>query len=292
MKILISDAFDPSLPDKLAKYGDVTDDKGQLGDADVVLVRSKTKCTREYIDSAPKLKMILRGGVGLDNIDRDYAKKRGIVVSNTAEASAIAVAELAFALMLSMPNRIIEGDASMKRGDWLKKELKRTELYGKTLGLLGVGNIGTEVAKRAKAFGMTVLAFDPYVRTHQYAAMVADIDEFVGKCDYISLHMPLTDETKSMVNRNLIARMKDGVYIVNTGRAKCVNEEDVAAALKSGKIGGFATDVWYSDPPESSPLLSAPNCVCTPHIGASTRENLLRIGDVIDRLIGDFVKGH
>jgi len=291
MKILISDAFDPSLPDKLSKYGEVTDDKSQLGAADVVLVRSKTKCTKEYIDSAPKLKMILRGGVGLDNVDVQYAKQKGIIVSNTAEASAIAVAELAFALMISMPNRIVEGDVSMKKGDWLKKELKRTELYGKTLGLLGVGNIGTEVAKRAKAFGMTVLAYDPYLKRHEYAELLTDLDDFVSRCDYISLHMPLTDETKGIINSDLIGKMKDGVYIINTGRGKCVVEEDVADALKSGKIKGFATDVWYSDPPQSTPLTSAPNCVCTPHIGASTKENLLRIGDVIDRLIGEFVKG-
>ena len=291
MKILISDAFDPSLPDKLSKYGEVTDDKGQLGDADIVLVRSKTKCTKEYIDSAPKLKMILRGGVGLDNIDREYAKQKGIFVSNTAEASAIAVAELAFALMLAMPSNVVKGDVSMKKGDWIKKELKRSELYGKTLGLLGVGNIGTEVAKRAKAFGMTVLAYDPFIKNHEYAELVTDLGEFVGRCDYLSLHMPQTDDTIGMVNKDLIAKMKDGVYIINTGRGKCVVEEDVAEALKSGKIKGFATDVWYSDPPESTPLTSAPNCVCTPHIGASTKENLLRIGEVIDRLIGEFVKG-
>jgi len=291
MKILISDAFDPSLPDKLSKYGEVTDDKSQLGDADIVLVRSKTKCTKEYIDGAPKLKMILRGGVGLDNIDREYAKQKGIIVSNTAEASAIAVAELAFALMLAMPSNIVKGDVSMKKGDWAKKELKRSELYGKTLGLLGVGNIGTEVAQRAKAFGMTVLAYDPFIKSHEYAELVADLGDFVGRCDYLSLHMPLTDDTSGMVNKDLIAKMKDGVYIINTGRGKCVVEEDVADALKSGKIKGFATDVWYSDPPESTPLTSAPNCICTPHIGASTTENLLRIGEVIDRLIGEFVKG-
>jgi len=291
MKILISDAFDPSLPDKLSKYGEVTDDKGQLADADVVLIRSKTKCTKEYIDSAPKLKMILRGGVGLDNVDREYAKEKGIIVSNTAEASAIAVAELAFALMLSMPNNILPGDASMKQGEWKKKELKRSELYGKTLGLLGVGNIGTEVAKRAKAFGMNVLAYDPYLKSHEYAELVGSLDDIIAKSDFLSLHMPLTDETKGMVNKDLIAKMKDGVYILNTGRGKCVVEEDVAEALKSGKIKGYATDVWYSDPPESTPLTSAPNTVCTPHIGASTKENLLRIGEVIDRLIGEYVKG-
>lgn len=289
MKILISDAFDPSLPEKLAKYGEVTDDKDQLKDADVVLVRSKTKCTKEYIDNAPKLKLIIRGGVGLDNIDREYAKEKNIIVHNTAEASAIAVAELAMALMLAMPSNVIPGHNSMKEGKWMKKELKRTELFGKTLGLMGVGNIGTEVAKRARAFGMHVIAYDPFIKAHDYADIVANLDDFIGRCDYISLHMPLTDDTKGMINKSLIAKMKDGVYIVNTGRGKCVNEGDVAEALKSGKIKGFATDVWYSDPPESTPLLDAPNVVATPHIGASTKENLLRIGEVIDRLIGEFV---
>jgi len=289
MKILISDAFDASLPGKLAKYGDVTDDKNELKDADVVLVRSKTKCTKEYIDSAPNLKLIIRGGVGLDNIDRVYAKEKGITVHNTAEASAIAVAELATALMMAMPCNIIPGDSSMKEGKWLKKELKRTEVNGKILGLMGVGNIGTEVAKRAKALGMDVIAYDPYIKAHDYADMVAGLDDFISRCDYISLHMPLTDETRGMVNKDLIAKMKDGVRIINTGRGKCVNEDDVAEALKSGKIAGFSTDVWYSDPPESSPLLNAPNVIATPHIGASTKENLLRIGEVIDRLIGMFV---
>ncbi len=290
MKIFISDAFDSSLPGKLARYGEVTDDKSQLANAEIVLIRSKTKCTKEFIDSAPKLKYVIRGGVGLDNVDREYAKQKGIKVANTAEASSIAVAELAFAMMLAMPNQLVPGDTSMKKGEWLKKELKRSELLGKTLGLLGVGNIGTEVARRAKAFGMTVIAYDPFLKTHEIAKLVGKLDDFFPKCDYISLHMPLTDDTKGMINKNAISKMKNGVYIVNTGRGKCVIEEDVAEALKSGKIKGYATDVWYSDPPEKSPLLGAPNVLATPHIGASTGENLLRIGEVIDRLIGEYVK--
>jgi D-3-phosphoglycerate dehydrogenase len=291
MKILISDAFDPSLPGKLSKYGQVTDDKTQLSTADIVLVRSKTKCTKEYIDSAPNLKMIIRGGVGLDNIDKEHAKSKSIIVKNTAEASAIAVAELAFALMLSLPNRIVKADTSMKAGQWLKKELERTELFGKTLGLLGVGNIGTEVAKRAQAFGMKVLAYDPFIKSHTHAELVSDLGSFVSRCDYISLHMPLTDDTRGMINKSLISKMKSGVYIVNTGRGKCVIEEEMVEALKSGKVGGYATDVWYSDPPDNSPLVNAPDTICLPHIGASTTENLLRIGEVVDRLIGEYAKG-
>ena len=288
MKILISDAFDPSLPDRLKSFGEVTDDKTQLADADVVLVRSKTKCTREYIDSAPNLKLIIRGGVGLDNVDLEYAKEKGITVHNTPAASSVAVAELAFAHMLAVPNRLVEAHTSLAKGEWRKKELKRTELMGKTLGLIGVGRIGTELAKRAKAFGMNVIAYDKYVTQNDYAEMKS-LDAVLAAADYISLHTPLTDETRGMINRALIDKMKDGVVIINTGRGKCVVEEDVAEALKSGKIKVYANDVWYSDPPpEDCPLLSAPHMQMTPHTGASSKENLLRIGDIIVDIISNF----
>lgn len=291
MKILLSDAFDPGLPAKLARFGDVTDDKSQLPEADIVLIRSKTKCTKEYQDGAPKLKLIIRGGVGLDNVDQVYAKTKGIKVYNTAAASSIAVAELAFALMIAMPNHIVKGHESMKKGEWIKKELKRTELYLKTLAIFGCGRIGSEVARRAKAFGMKVIGFDPFIDKHEIIEMNKDMDAVLAQADYISLNMPLTDDTKGMFNSAVIGKMKDGVYIVNTGRGKVMNEEDVAAALKSGKIAGYGNDVWYSDPPENSPLVTAPNTVLLPHIGASTKENLLRIGDIIEELIGKFVEG-
>ena len=291
MKILISDAFDPGLPDKLKRFGEVTDDKSQLADCEVVLVRSKTKCTKEYIDSAPKLKLIIRGGVGLDNIDRPYAAEKGIKVFNTAAASSIAVAELAFALMIALPNHIVKGHESMVKGEWIKKQLKRTELYKKTLGIFGCGRIGTEIAKRAMAFGMKVIGYDPFLNTHDTIEIINDLDVMLPKCDYISLNTPLTDETAGMINKDVIAKMKDGVYIVNTGRGKVVVEEDVAAALESGKIAGYGNDVWYSDPPEATPLAKAPNTTLTPHIGASTKENLLRIGDIIEELIGKYVDG-
>jgi len=291
MKILISDAFDPGLPAKLNKFGEVTDDKAQLAEADVVLVRSKTKCTKEYQDSAPNLKLIIRGGVGLDNIDREYAKTKGIKVFNTAAASSIAVAELAFALMISLPNHIVKGHESMKKGEWIKKQLKRSELYLKTLAVFGCGRIGTEVAKRAKAFGMNVIGFDPFVDSHELIEMNKDMDAVLAQADYISLNMPLTDDTQGMFNKDVIAKMKEGVYIVNTGRGKVVIEEDIAAALESGKIAGYGNDVWFSDPPVNSALVNAPNTSLLPHIGASTKENLLRIGDIIEELIGKFVDG-
>lgn len=281
MKILISDAFDPSLPERLAKFGEVTDDKAQVASANVVLIRSKTKCTKEYIDGAPELQMIIRGGVGLDNVDLEYAKEKGIKVFNTPAASSVAVAELAFALLLAIPNRVIEGHMTMCEGKWAKKELKRTELYQKTLGLLGVGRIGTEVAKRAQAFGMKVIAYDKYVENSDYATIVS-LEEMLAQADFISIHTPLTDETKGMVNADLIGTMKDGVIIINSGRGKVINEEDMVAALTSGKVRAYGTDVWESDPPpETCALLKAPNVFMTPHIGASSKENLLRIGDII-----------
>ena len=290
MKILISDAFDPSLPEKLAAFGEVTEDKSMVPEVDVVLVRSKTKCRRDYIDQARKLRLIIRGGVGLDNIDVDYARSRGIQVFNTAEASAVAVAELAFALMISVPTRIVEGHVGMMNRDWRKKELKRTELMGKTLGLVGAGNIGTELARRAIGFGMRVIAYDPLLKGHELLDLVT-LEELFSESDYISLHVPLTDETKGMINSETIAQMKDGVVIINTARGKCVDEEAMVEALQSGKVRAYATDVWNSDPPNADcPLYDAPNVVMTPHLGASSQENMLRIGDVVVRLLEDFVQ--
>lgn len=290
MLILISDAFDSSLPGRLAEFGDVTEDKSRLPEADVVLVRSKTKCTREYLDQAENLKLIIRGGVGLDNVDREYAREKGIIVTNTPEASAVAVAELALALMLAAPNHIIEGHNGMVQGKWLKKELKRTELFRKTLGMVGLGRIGTEVARRARAFEMTVLAYDPYVAASEVAEMT-DLDQVLKESDYLSLHLPLTDETRNLFDADMLVRTRPGVIIVNTGRGPCVDEAAMAAALESGHVACYATDVWSSDPPpEDSPLLKAPRVIMTPHIGASSKENLLRIGDIVVEKIREFAK--
>ncbi|MEJ5185279.1 MAG: hydroxyacid dehydrogenase, partial [Rectinemataceae bacterium] len=231
-------------------------------------------------DKAPRCKYIIRGGVGVDTIDVEYAKSKGIAVDNTPEASSIAVAELAFALMIAMPNHLVAADNSMKQGKWLKKELERTELYGKTLGLIGIGRIGRELALRAKAFGMKVIAYDKYVATSDVAELTT-LDEVYANSDYISLHTPLTDETRGMINAASIAKMKKGAYIINTCRGQVVVEQDVADALASGRLAGYATDVYHKEPPENSPLLGAPNVLCTPHLGASTEENLLRLGDAI-----------
>lgn len=289
MLILISDAFDKSLPDKLKVFGEVTDDTSRLAEADVVLVRSKTKCTKDYIDQAKNLKLIIRGGVGMDNIDKKYCAEKGILAVNTPKSSAIAVAELAFALMLSVPNNLVYYDLTMKKGEWNKKT-KRSELYGKTLALLGIGNIATKVAERAKAFGMEVVAYDKYVSSSPVATMVPTVLDAVKNADYISLHLPLTEETENIICSQLIEKMEKKPVIINTGRGKCVNEGDVAQALKDGKISWFCTDVYSSEPPTGeNPLFGCANVTFTPHVGANSVENLLRIGqevyDTIDSLI-------
>ena len=286
MKILLSDSFDPSLPDRLRKFGEVTDDKAQLPDAEVVLIRSATKATADYIASAPKMKLIIRGGVGLDNVDVKAAEARGIKVFNTAAASSIAVAELAFAFLLAIPSRIVDGHVSMKEGKFLKKELKRTELYGKTLGLLGAGLIGTEVARRALAFGMKVVAYDHYIPNHALAELMDEPEELYARADFISVHLPLTPETRGMLNRHAFDQMKNGVVIVNTARGKVIAEDDLVEALKSGRVAAYATDVYLSDPPDpKSPLLTAPNVILMPHVGGSSKENLLRIGENVVEIL-------
>lgn len=285
MKILMADSFDKSLPGRLSKFGEVFTEMERIGEADVILVRSKTKVTEELVQKAPNLKLVIRGGVGLDNVDKKACEAKKIKVMNTPEASSVAVAELAFCLMLSVPNRIVEAHNSMRENKWIKKELKRTELFQKTLGLIGIGRIGNEVAKRAKAFDMTVIAFDPFVKEHPVAKMVT-LDELLAQADYISLHTPLTDETRGMLDGEKFAKMKNGVVIVNTGRAKVMDDAALVEALKSGKVGCYATDVWPSDPPpEGYELLSAPNVLMAPHIGANSNENLLRIGDKICEIL-------
>ena len=249
MLILVADAFDAQFPQKMAAFGEVSDDLGRIGEAEVLIVRAKTKVTAELMDKAPKLRFVIRGGVGVDTIDVAYAKTKGILVKNTPKASGIAVAELAFALMLAVPNKLIEGHNGMLRGEFLKNELKRTELYGKTLCLMGAGNIAMEVARRAVAFGMTVLAFDPYKTEAAPATLVKDLKEAVAKADYISIHTPKTPETVGMVNADLFAAMKKGVVVINTGRGDVVNAKDMDAALTEGKVAAYATDVWPSDPP-------------------------------------------
>jgi D-3-phosphoglycerate dehydrogenase len=288
MHILIADKFDAKLPERLAVFGTVSDDLATLPQATVLLVRSKTKVDADLVAKAPNLKLVIRGGVGMDNVDKKLCAEKGIKAVNTPRASSVAVAEMAMAFMVAIPARLIEAHTSMKAGQFLKSELKRTELFKKTLGLIGAGNIATEVARRAQAFGMEVLAFDPYLKEHPLARLVS-LDELAAKADVISMHLPLTDETRGMVNAAFLAKLKDGVILINTGRGKCVVDADLAAALESGKVRAYGTDVWPSDPPPADcPLLSAPNVVMAPHIGASSKENLGRIGDEVVLILQDF----
>ncbi|MDR0498720.1 MAG: hydroxyacid dehydrogenase [Holophagales bacterium] len=291
MKILIADAFDAKLPERLATFGQVSSDMATLNEAEVLLIRSKTTVNADLIAKAPNLKLVIRGGVGMDNVDKKLCAEKGIKALNTPKASSVAVAEMAMAFMVAIPARLIEAHVSMTEGKFLKSELKRTELFKKTLGLIGAGAIATETAKRAAAFGMKVIAFDPYVKEHPVAELVPALDTLAAQADYISMHTPLNDETRGMINAALIAKMKDGVIIINTGRGKCINESDLTEALKSGKVRAYGTDVWFSDPPPTDcPLLKAPNVFMAPHLGASTKENLGRIGDEVVAILTDFNK--
>lgn len=288
MKILIADAFDAALPKRLEQFGEVTSDMAELGTATVLLVRSKTRVTKEMVDQAPNLKLVIRGGVGLDTIDIPACKAKGIEVMNTAAASSVSVAEMAMAFMVAIPARLIEAHMAMKEGKFPKNELKRTELFKKTLGLIGAGAIASEVAKRAQAFGMKVIAYDPFLQTHPIAELKT-LDEVCAQADVISIHTPLTDQTKGMFHKDVFAKMKDGVIIVNTGRGKVIVEDDLAEALKSGKVRAYGTDVWFSDPPAPEcPLLTAPNVFMAPHLGASSKENLGRIGDIVFDILSRF----
>ena len=213
-----------------------------------------------------------------------YCKEKGIIAVNTPKSSAIAVAELAFALMISVPCHIPYYDSTMKKGEW-QKSVKRTELYGKRLCLLGMGNIARKVAERAKAFGMDVVAYDKYVESSDLAKMMS-LEEAVAEADYISMHLPYTPETDRMVNADLIAKMTHHPVIINTGRGKCVDEAAVAEALRSGALSWFCTDVYSSEPPADNPLLACENVTLTPHVGANTTENLLRIGEEVFETIG------
>lgn len=288
MHILIAEAFDAELPERLAPFGTVSSDLATVAEAHVLLVRSKTTVDAELLARAPNLKLIIRGGVGMDNVDKQLCAEQGVKALNTPRASSVAVAEMAMAFMVAIPARLIEAHTSMKEGKFLKSVLKRTELFKKTLGLVGAGNIATEVAMRAQAFGMEVLACDPYLKEHPIARLVS-LAELAARADIISLHLPLTDATRGMVNAAFLANLKDGAILINTGRGKCIVDADVAAALASGRLRAYGTDVWPADPPPADcPLLSAPNVFMAPHLGAGSMENLRRIGDEVVRILKDF----
>ncbi|WP_041082285.1 D-2-hydroxyacid dehydrogenase [Thermotoga profunda] len=254
---------------------------------EVLIVRSATKVTRELIEKGTKLKIIGRAGVGLDNIDVSAAKEKGVKVLNTPGASAISVAELTFGLMLSAARHIARGTKDLKDGLWTKKELEGHELFGKTLGIIGLGMIGKEVAKRALSFGMTVIAYDPLVSDFENVRMV-NLDELYKLSDFITLHVPLNEQTKHMIDARAIDKMKNGVIIVNASRGGVIDEQALYEALISGKVYAAALDVFEVEPPQDDlrrKLLGLPNIVATPHIGASTYEAQERVGkEMVERI--------
>lgn len=241
-----------------------------------LIVRSGTKVGAEMMDQAPNLKAIGRAGVGVDNIDLDAASERGIAVFNAPGGNTIAAAELTMALMLSLVRRVTEADRSMRKGKWDRSKFKGVELKGRTLGLIGAGRIGSEVAIRAKAFGMDVIVYDPYVdldHAHELGLKLVDLNAVIESADVISLHVPLTQETRGMIDASVLARMKDDVFLINASRGGVIDETALFEALEAGSIAGAALDVYEQEPlPPDSPLRKAPRLVHTPHLGASTKE--------------------
>ncbi|HCJ67597.1 MAG TPA: phosphoglycerate dehydrogenase [Elusimicrobia bacterium] len=259
---------------------------------EVLLVRSETKVTKEIINGAKKLKLIGRAGTGVDNIDVNAATKAGILVMNVPGGNTIAATEHTFALLLAIARNLARGDVSTKQGKWERSKFVGSELYGKTLSLLGLGKIGKEVAVRALAFGMHVLAYDPYV-SEDYAKNIGvklvSFEEALKNADYLSLHLPSNEQTKGLINQKTIDLMKDGVRIINCARGGIINEDDLVSALTSGKVAGAALDVFAQEPiSPDNPLLKLENVILTPHLGASTEEAQERVAEEIANVVVDY----
>ncbi len=251
---------------------------------DALVVRSETKVTAPVLDAAVKLKVIGRAGVGVDNIDVEYATKKGVIVLNAPEGNTMAATEHSVAMMMSMARNIPQAHATMQEGKWERGKFMGVELRGKTLGILGLGRIGTGVAKRALALEMRVLAYDPFINVEAAQALgieVAEMDEIFAQADFITLHLPKTNQTKNLITKDVFAKMKKGVRIVNCARGGVINEADLAAAVKEGIVAGAAIDVFESEPiQEGNPLIGLPNVIVTPHLGASTVE--AQVGVAVD----------
>jgi D-3-phosphoglycerate dehydrogenase len=241
------------------------------------------------IDVCPNLKVIVRGGAGLDTIDYEYARSKGIVVMNTPLANSASVAELAIGYMFMLARSLYKATATMKEEKWEKKAFTGVELGGKTLGIIGLGNIGKETARRAMALGMTVFAYDPFASPAEGVRKVS-LDELFAQADYISIHAPKTKETTNMISAEQIAKMKDGVRIINCARGGIVNESALYDALTSGKVAGAALDVFTEEPPTDWKLLKLDNVIASPHIGAATKEAQSRIGSEVAQKIIDFAR--
>ncbi len=263
-------------------------------DAAAFVVRSETKISRAVIEAAPQLKVVGRAGVGVDNVDVEAATRRGVVVMNTPGGNTISTAELTFSMLMALARKIPQAHASMKAGEWNRKAFQGTELYRKTLGILGLGRIGSEVAHRAKACGMRVLAYDPYLTLARAQALqvelVEDLDALWPQVDFLTVHLPMTGETRGMVNAAAFARMKRGVKVINCARGGIVNEADLLQAIESGIVAGAALDVYETEPlAKDSPLRACPQIIMTPHLGASTEEAQENVGIEVAEAITDFL---
>jgi len=304
-RVLVADAIDRSALGPLTDDSrfEVVDAPGLSGDrlagamenVDAVLVRSATKITRDSLARAGRLSVIGRAGVGVDTIDVDAATERGIAVLTAPSGNTISAAELTFALLLALVRRVAAADRSMKSGAWDRKSFTGTELYGKTLGLVGAGRIGSEVARRARAFGMRVVAFDPYLAPERAAELeieLAPLEQVVERADAITVHVPLTDATHGLLDAAMLARTKRGAVIVNCARGGIVDEPALIAALRDHRLGGAALDVYEQEPlPADHPLRGLDNVLLTPHLGASTAEAqrnvALEIADAVRSALAD-----
>jgi D-3-phosphoglycerate dehydrogenase len=265
-----------------------------VADAVAMVVRSETKVTRKVIEAAPKLRVVGRAGVGIDNVDVEAATQRGVVVMNTPAGNTVTTAELSFAMILSLARKVPQAHATMVAGKWDRKQFQGVELHGKTLGVLGMGRIGGEVAKRAIAFGMRVIAYDPFLTEARAKAMgvelAGELDAVYRDADFISVHMPVTEQTKGMLNAAAFSKMKPGVRIVNCARGEIIVEEDLIAALDSGKVAAAGLDVFIVEPLTAEhPFRKHPNIVLTPHLGASTEEAQEKCGIEVAEVITGYL---
>ncbi len=299
MKVLICDATAQSALDMIAEAGIEVVNKPaitpeelleEIAEYDAMVVRSRTKVRKPVIDAATKLKAIVRGGVGLDNIDVKYAGSKGIQVLNTPTASTAAVAELAIGYIFALARNIPQMTISMEEGEWAKKSFSGTEIAGKTLGLIGAGRIACSVGQKANALGMAVVAYDPYVESAEGIKIVA-LEELLTLADYISLHVPYNEGTHNILNADTFAEMKDGVYVINCGRGGTIDEDALFDSLKSGKVAGAALDVYTEEPSMGHKLYTLEQVIGSPHIGAGTVEAKARVGTEVAKNVINVLKG-
>ncbi len=265
--------------------------KAIIGDYNGLVVRSATKVTADLLEAASGLEVIGRAGIGVDNVDVDAASRHGVIVMNTPEGSAVTTAEHAIAMLLSLARRIPQATASMKAGKWDKKRFMGTEMAGKTLGIIGIGNIGAIVADRARGLKMSVVACDPYMSAEvaqQKGITLVSLEDLFARADFISIHTPLTKDTKHMLDAAAFGKMKRGVLLVNAARGGIIHEGDLLKALDQGQVGGAALDVWEKEPPGENPLLGRDEVICTPHLGASTGEAQVNVSVAVARQLVEF----